>query len=214
MTTNRNACHNPLGYQEKLWKQQSYSAQPFTSTVFQANTNGTKHPNVDKTDCHPNTQFSYTSAHATLPLLRVPPDDSVISTLSAERRVIRGPGPKPSTDPFIGNVSIPTPVLADDLDPSPLSSVASTTYDPNEIVKVHRRRIYPSSTEPESEWCRGETIAHVRRHDLYMYPYDHDVVKPDMNASTVEVVSPRPVSTNRYQETRRWLQRLSRELVA
>ncbi|KAF9259005.1 hypothetical protein L218DRAFT_1004310 [Marasmius fiardii PR-910] len=90
-----------------------------------------------------------------------------------------------------------------------LATVVSTTYDSDEIVELHRRRIYPSSTEPESEWCRGETVVRVRRRDLHPY----DTVTPTIKTSTVEIVSPRPVGVHRYRDTRKWLQTLSRELA-
>ncbi|KAG7086037.1 hypothetical protein E1B28_003558 [Marasmius oreades] len=144
------------------------------------------------------------------------------------------------TNPFSGNVPIPVPAAsytfsnasANSNDvanrtaswrrgnpiPSPipfhssdmgLASFVAVTY-PDEIVELHRRRIYPSSTEPESNWCVGETIEYVRRRDLYPY----DVVKPVVKTSTIEVGSPRPVRVNRYHDTQKWLQRLARELAA
>ncbi|KAG7086027.1 hypothetical protein E1B28_003549 [Marasmius oreades] len=112
------------------------------------------------------------------------------------------------TAPWRRGNTIPPPIQSHRRDMG-LASFVAVTY-PDEIVELHRRRIYPSSTEPESNWCVGETIEYVRRRDLYPY----DTVKPVVKTSTVKVGSPRPVSVNRYRETQKWLQSLETALAA
>ncbi|KAL0064138.1 hypothetical protein AAF712_008860 [Marasmius tenuissimus] len=79
---------------------------------------------------------------------------------------------------------------------------------PSELVALHRRRIYPSSTEPD--WCVGETIEYVPRRKVFPDALDEPVV----TISTLEVAAPKPVHLGQIRDTQRWLQRLASDLGA
>ncbi|KAK1221527.1 hypothetical protein PQX77_015646 [Marasmius sp. AFHP31] len=105
------------------------------------------------------------------------------------------PIPVPSSPPLLYNSDLG------------VTSFMTTTY-PSELVALHRRRIYPSSTEPD--WCVGETIEYVPRRKVFPDALDEPVV----TISTLEVAAPRPVRLGQIRETQRWLQRLASDLGA
>ncbi|KAJ8075528.1 hypothetical protein PM082_021158 [Marasmius tenuissimus] len=88
-----------------------------------------------------------------------------------------------------------------------VTSFVAATY-PSELVAIHRRRIYPSSTEPD--WCIGETIEYVPRSQVFPDAVDQPVI----TLTTLEVSAPKPVRLGQIRDTQKWLQRLASDLAA
>ncbi|KAK1215570.1 hypothetical protein PQX77_021814 [Marasmius sp. AFHP31] len=88
-----------------------------------------------------------------------------------------------------------------------VTSFVAATY-PSELVAIHRRRIYPSSTEPD--WCVGETIDYVPRRQVFPNVVD----EPIITLTTLKVSAPKPVRLGQIRDTQKWLQTLASDLAA